>query len=401
MPTFSASWVFPISSPPIKNGVVTIDEDGVILNITESSQEPKAKSHHEGIIIPGFINTHCHLELSHMKGQVSEGKGMAGFISELVRLRRNKFTEEQIKTAVADAELEMIRNGIVAVGDISNTDHSFAQKAKGNIYYHTFIEVFDIDPDKAKEEFDKGIALQQKLKIQKTNSKSSLVPHAPYSVSPDLFELINEVKQEITCIHNQESKAENDLFIKKSGPLLDLFHSLGFDLDWIDETGKNSIRSTLPMLLRNKNIQLVHNTFTSKKDLSWAQSFVTNPIPGNEKMQLYWCTCPNANMYIENKLPDYKMFMDADAKVTVGTDSYASNHSLSIIDELKTITKLFPNIPLETLLKWSTANGAEFLGIEKTFGSIEKGKKPGLIVLEDCDLQSIKITENTKVNRLV
>ena len=370
----------------------------MIVSIETTNDKRQTTNRLSGIIIPGFINTHCHLELSHMRGMVSEGKGMAEFISELVP-KRNKFTQEQISNACADAEMEMIRNGIVAVGDISNTTDSFAQKAKGNIYYHTFIELFDIDPAKAKEEFDKGTDLKKKLLAAGSSFASSFVPHAPYSVSPDLFELLNEVKQEMTCIHNQESKAENDLFIKKRGPLLDLFHSLGFDLDWIEETGKNSIRSTLPQLLRNKRIQLVHNTFTSKKDLSWAQSFVTDPIPGNEKMQLYWCTCPNANMYIENKLPDYGMFIDADAKVTVGTDSYSSNWSLSILDELKTITKHFPQIPLETLLKWSTYNGAEFLGIEKTFGSIEKGKKPGLILLENCDGQ--KITEETRVNRLV
>jgi len=347
-----------------------------------------------GIIVPGFVNTHCHLELSHMKGQVSEGKGMADFISELVP-KRNKFTEEQIKIAIADAEAEMIANGIVAVGDISNTDHGFEQKEKANIYYHTFIEIFDLNPEKANEVFAQG----QNLKSQISNLKSSIVPHAPYSVTPDLFELINEVKQEISCIHNQESKTENELFNKKSGALLELFFKLGYDLDWIEETGKNSIRSSLPHLLRNKKIQLVHNTFTSKKDFAWAQSFVTNPIPGNDEIQLYWCTCPNANMYIENKLPDYSILING--KVTIGTDSYASNWSLSILDEMKTIQKHFSQISLEKLLEWGTKNGAEFLGIEKTFGTIEKDKKPGLNLIENVDLNSFSLTEKSSVKKLI
>src|ERR1051325_3098954 len=305
MRTFSASWIFPITSPPIKNGSITVDDNGKIVEIgtTNGNKSEGQTTNSDGIIVPGFINAHCHLELSHMKGQVREGQGMAGFISELVP-KRNQFPEEEIKKAAADAETEMMGNGIVAVGDISNTDHSFGQKAKANLHYHTFIEVFDIDPTKARSEFEKGITLQAKIK----GHTSSIVPHAPYTVSPELHDLIGEIKQEITCIHNQESKAENELFVKKSGALQELFHGLGFDLDWIEATGKNSIRSSLPHLLRNKRVQLVHNTFTSKKDIAWAQSFMSVPVPGNEQLQLYWCTCPNANLYIENKLPDYDIY---------------------------------------------------------------------------------------------
>ena len=326
---------------------------------------------------------------------------MVGFISEIVP-KRNTFGEEEIKQAIADAEAEMIRNGIVAVGDISNTDHSFEQKTKGNLFYHTFIELFDLDESKTKPEFEKGLELQKVLDRQSSinDHRSSLVPHAPYSVTPDLFALINELKQEIICIHNQESKPENELFVKKSGELYDRLYTQGFHLDWIEETGKNSIRSTLPLMFGSKRIQLVHNTFTSKKDLSWAQSFVKDPVPGAQT-QLYWCTCPNANLFIENKLPDYKLFMDAGAKMTIGTDSYASNHSLSILDEMKTIQRYFPMVKTETLIQWATINGAEFLGLERTFGSIEPGKKPGLNLIEGIDPESLQLTNKSKVTKLI
>ena len=242
---------------------------------------------------------------------------------------------------------------------------------------------------------------RKKLLSQIPNLSSCIVPHAPYSVSPELFLLISELKQEITTIHNQESKAENELFVKKSGSLMDMFWNSGNRLDWIEEIGKNSIRSSLPLLLRHKKIQLVHNTFTSKKDLAWAQSFVSNPIPENPELQIFWCTCPNANLYIENKLPDYTIFIEQNAKMTIGTDSYASNWSLSILDEMKTIQKQFPKIPLEQLLEWGTKNGAEYLGIEKTSGTIEKNKKPGLNLIENVDLNSFALTEKTSVRKLI
>jgi aminodeoxyfutalosine deaminase len=407
--SFSVSWVFPVSSPPIKNGIITVDDDGMIVEVGPANNEQSEKGGPAsggqttilpGIIIPGFINAHCHLELSHMKNQVSEGKGMAGFIGELVP-KRSKFSVNEIKAAAALAEGEMIRNGIVAVGDISNTDHSFEQKAKGNLYYHTFLEVFDIDPSKAQEEFDKGLQLRKQLQSSINNRQSSIVPHAPYTVTPELYELLSTVQQDITCIHNQESKGENELFNKKTGPLYQLFQQLGFDLDWIEETGKNSIRSSLAYLLRNKKVQLVHNTFTSKKDLGWAMSFEKDPPPGNKDLKLYWCTCPNANLYIEGRLPDYDLFIHAGATMTVGTDSYASNRSLSILDELKAIQKRHWKFELPMLVQWATKNGAEFLGIDKTFGTLEKGKKPGLVLIENCDLENLKLKPESMCRRLV
>ncbi|MEK6614508.1 MAG: amidohydrolase family protein, partial [Bacteroidota bacterium] len=125
MRTISADYIFPVASSPIKNGVVVVDGTGVIMEVTEDKgQGANEMEKHSGIIVPGFVNTHCHLELSHLKGQVTDRKGITGFISELVS-KRGAFSPEQIKLSIESAEDEMIRNGIVAVGDISNGDHSF------------------------------------------------------------------------------------------------------------------------------------------------------------------------------------------------------------------------------------------------------------------------------------
>jgi cytosine/adenosine deaminase-related metal-dependent hydrolase len=102
-------------------------------------------------------------------------------------------------------------------------------------------------------------------------------------------------------------------------------------------------------------------------------------------------------MYIENKLPNYTDFINANARVTIGTDSLASNWSLSVLDELKTISKYYPQIPLQTLLTWATKNGADFLGFTQ-LGTIEKGKKPGLNLLKNVELG--RITEKTEVMKL-
>lgn len=399
MRKLSADYIFTIASEPLQNGVITVDDAGVILEVSPDGREHPDTEIFEGIICPGFINTHCHLELSHMHSLLEEGTGMANFIKGILS-KRAIASAEQINAAIVDAENEMIRNGIVAVGDISNINKTFAQKEKGNLYYHTFIEVFNSNPAKAAEVFESGLVLEKEiLQAQQSKSTASIVPHAPYTMSKDLLILINEhaAKNKSTIsIHNQESQGEDDLFLTKSGDLFNLFTELGFDLSSFHPTGINALRSTFPFLTRAAKVLLVHNTFTSQADIHWSEELLRKMSGGTS--QLYWCTCPNANLYIENKLPNYDHFLEMNSRVTVGTDSLASNWSLSILDELKTITSYFPTISLQTLLTWATKNGADLLGINE-LGTIEKGKKPGLNLLKNVN--NFKISERTAVEKLV
>lgn len=393
----SADYIFPISSPPIKNGIITIDDDGTILEINK----PATNNQHlvdnieyfKGIICPGFINTHCHLELSHLRSHITERTGLAGFVKEILTKPFN-FTEEEIQQKIENAEAEMIKNGIVAVGDISNNNRTFEQKAKGNLLYHTFIEIYNMDENKAEEVFNKGVLLQQST--IDGGQLTSIVPHAPYTMSEQLLKLINNHALEthsIISIHNQECEAEGELFISKSGAMFETFISMGINPDIIRQTRINSLRSTLPFIKDARKILLVHNTYTTKDDIRFVSATFNSP-----SSSVYFCTCPNANIYIENNLPNYNLFIDENVTVTIGTDSLASNWSLSILDEIKTITKHYPLIPLQTLLTWATKNGAEFLGFDH-LGTIEKGKIPGLNLLTNID--GMRITHETQVIKLI
>ena len=135
---------------------------------------------------------------------------------------------------------------------------------------------------------------------------------------------------------------------------------------------------------------LVHNTFTTEEDMLFA---------GNQPMDISWCLCINANQYIENAMPPIELLRKNRCKIVLGTDSLASNHSLSILDEMKTITKHFPSIPVSELLKWATLNGAKALGMENQFGSFEKGKQPGVLLIEG--LSNDKLQEHSTVRRLL
>src|ERR1700712_5351889 len=204
MKSFKADYVFPVNTDPIKNGVVTVDDHGKILSVSDS-HPPDAKGgepqHLKGIICPGFINTHCHLELSHLKGQLSQQKGLINFIKEIQTLRTAD--NATILKAAEKADAEMYENGIVAVGDIANSNVSVPVKANSKIYYHTFVEAFSFLPEKAQEAFDKAVSLSKEFKPQ----SCSVTPHAPYSVSKELFKLIKKYSDtgtHLISIHNQE-----------------------------------------------------------------------------------------------------------------------------------------------------------------------------------------------------
>ena len=166
-------------------------------------------------------------------------------------------------------------------------------------------------------------------------------------------------------IHNQESQAENDFFEKGDGALMDMMENFNNDMSKFVKTEKSAVQSYLNRLPKDSPLLLVHNTFTSSEDIDVAESIHLN---------LYWCFCPKANLYIEDRLPAIPQFLKKKVKCTLGTDSLSSNDSLSIWEEILTIQKYYPEIALETLIQWASLNGAEFLGIDKDFGSLEVGK---------------------------
>lgn len=378
MHKISADWVFPVSSEPIEKAVIITDEEGKILAIESREQHDLASVQRvPGVLIPGFVNTHCHLELSHMKGKVDTGTGLIPFITSVVTQRNAP--AETILAAIQEAEQEMLNCGIVAVGDISNAPDTFATKAQGRMRYHTFLELFDfLQQDAAEKTLQDCLALYQKLELA-PDSKCSLSPHAPYSVSRPLFDKINEHNTDLSAtvsIHNQETPSEQALFLDKTGDFLTFYSKFGISLDAFEPIGKGSIYYALAHMNPAQRTLFVHNTLTNRADIEAAQAW---------SEQVYWATCPNANLYIENRLPDYSAFLDTNARMTIGTDSLTSNWQLSVLEEMKTIARYQSYVPFSSLLRWATLNGAEALGFADTLGSFEVGKTPGILQLQGLE----------------
>lgn len=372
----TADYLFPLHKAPIKEGVLQISDKGEVIALFENRNEiPQHKLEvFDGVICPGFVNAHCHLELSHLLGIAEKGKGFLDFVATVQK--RNNFTKDKIESAIENAEQQMIANGIVAVGDICNTSDTLLQKQKGNLQYYNFIETFGVHENNIEAILNTSIHLRNQFRYSKM--QATIVPHAPYSAPPKIMrkiaDLIDE-KDALLTIHMQETLAENELFESKKGIFYNWLSSITANSEiW----GKRNRSIDVLAELGHNKILLVHNTFSKKEDIT----------------DNHYCTCPKANLYIENSLPDYSIFNSE--KLCVGTDSLASNNSLSILEELLVLQEN-SDFDMNTLLKIACKNGAEALGFEQ-LGSFEKGKIPGANLIQNLD--EMKINKRSIIKKL-
>ena len=369
-----------------EDAVLITDSKGVVSELVNIEDAGEGVEELAGILTPGLINAHCHLELSHLKGVIPPHTGLIEFLCSVVTKRN--FPREVIDEAIVAAEQEMYNNGIVAVGDIGNTADTAFVKSTGRICWQNFVEVLSMTDAQAEQELTHYKKVADQLSNSLVNAalphRTSLVPHAPYTISPSTFQSLNDLTEgRIISMHNQEHPAEDVLYQTGSGDYLKLFRVFGLDESPFPVTGKTSIRSVLPYFNKRQQIFLVHNTYMPQEDIEWANDYAES-----NGIKLVYCLCPSANLYIENKLPDTKLFASLDCLLVLGTDSYSSNWQLSIAEEIRVLHE-HQKISLASLLRMATMNGALALRWQDMLGSFEKGKQPGVVLLAE-DLRSVK-----------
>lgn len=397
MRKFSAHYIFLGTGIVLEKGILTLSDDGTVTDIIDTKgelEEMAGVEFYSGALVPGFVNAHCHLELSHLHGIFPEKTGLPGFLKKVVDHRNSEagLVIEEAKKA----DFELWRNGVVAVGDVSNSNATFQLKSESQIVYHTFIETLGFSPLRAEKAFAWAETCYKEA--QSLGMQASIVPHAPYSISRELFENISEFaadNRSVLSMHNQECSAEDDLYISGEGEIArHLAENLGIDLSFFKPSGKSALETVINWLPIENNLLLVHNIGTRQKDINLIQS--------TRAMNKTWFVlCPNSNLYIADRLPDIELFRKNRLPICLGTDSLSSNRKLSMLDEIRTIQTHFPAIPFGEIVIWATRNGAEALEMNEWAGTIEKGKKPGINLITGMDLQHLQLLTQSKVKRLI
>jgi cytosine/adenosine deaminase-related metal-dependent hydrolase len=391
MKHFTAQYIITNTGPILKRAVLTTKDDGTIVGIEDTMGDLKEKHSTEfynGVIIPGFVNCHCHLELSHMKDNTPEQEGLSGFIQQIRRTR--DYNKNEIISCLSAADKQLYNNGTVLCADICNTSDSFSVKKESRITYINLLEVFGLDPEKAVKRFYEITAVARKA--IEADLEYSFVPHSVYSMSLTLFRLLRNasINNRVTSVHFMESAEEKTFIMNRTGLLMSSYQQSGLLPNRLETVISHS-DAVLNEITRSGNLILVHNTFVDRNTIRTIK----------ERDRLFWCLCPNSNIYIEKKVPPLKLLLEEGCEIVIGTDSLASNSHLSILEEIRTLHSSFPEVPLMDLIRWATLNGAKALGKEEQFGKIEAGMKPGLLLLQNIDLQNMKLLPESFVTRLI
>jgi len=363
--------------------VLIASEDGTIIDLVPLSEAGDGVQVLEGVLCPGFVNAHCHLELSHLKGHIPPQTGMVNFLQQVMQLRR--FRMEEKRQAMEAALAEMVGNGVVATGDISNTTDSIAAKQGSSIYFHNFIEITGFVPGTAEQRWQDGLAVAAAFTEAFGAERVTITPHAPYSVSLPLFnQCIAAATGQVLSLHLMESEEEIAFFTEKLGDFNRLYAQLGVHIDFFKPTGSNSLRYLWPIMQPHGRWLWVHNTETSLHDLQWLDAH------GANWSNLFFCLCPAANQYINMATPALHRYRQQyPLQLCLGTDSLAGNYYLNPLYEMRLLQKHGKLKDLGYLLQMATLNGAKALGIDQRFGSFEPGKKPGILLVKGLEGDTI------------
>ena len=361
----------------VPHPVVSLDDEGRIVSLEQWQQLDSLSSteFYAGVLCAGFVNAHCHLELSYLRGAIARGTGFAGFACAIGQVRGNFSTEER-QRALQAADARMWSEGVQAVADIVNDESSFQRKEQSRIYYKSFAELFGLN------------SVADGVKHLCTLPNCSPTPHSIYSVQDEAFRSVAELAaDEPLSIHFMESPDEAALY-SGEGSLAAWYERMGWTCDFLHYgSPAKRITGSLP---GDKRLMLVHNCCVAEEDIELINNHFVNPVA--------WVLCPRSNDYISGLKPPVELLRRHSDMICVGTDSLASNDSLSIIEELK----MFEGVPLAEVVKWATINGARALGVEKEIGSVEVGKCPGLVLIEGVEYaDDLRLTPHSTSRRII
>ena len=380
MKVFRASWLCPITRPPIANGWLAVDA-GRVAGVGERLDDaPRAPIRDLGrvAILPGLVNAHTHLELSWLRGRVPPAATFVDWIKQLFITRGGRHErpdDPAVLDAARDAILELRECGIAAVGDISNSLATVAPLRESGLRGVVFHELLGFNLPHGHRIEETRSARDEARAIGGDDVRISVAPHACYSVSPEMFQAIRaELDRQpvrITSVHVGESESEMQFLEHGGGPWPGMLRWVG---SWVEEwqpprCGPVEFLNTLRFL--DAQTLVVHGVQLSDDSLVRLRSLGCTLV-----------TCPRSNQWVGVGVPPIERFYASGVPVAVGTDSLASVEDLNVFSELKTMRWLAPSVPARTLLESATLVGARALGLGAQLGSLDVGKLAETIAVD-------------------
>jgi len=364
----------------IADGAVAVSASGEVLEVGRASDLlPRHAGipveRVRGVVFPGLVNAHAHVELSVLLGRVPGGGGFVSWVDRFVATRTEVMEDEEAD-AIERAAADLDAFATTAVGDVTNrltAVHALARRGIGGIVLH---EVFGMNI----EPLQRRVAslaedVEKEVGAWPTPDLSyAVAPHTLYTTHPEMVEVLAHLARErgvVTSLHLAEHAAERRALETGEGPMV----------DWLAKrTRTPASEFTWPHLppievadrlgALGPHVLAVHLTDARPEELAKVAERRAPVV-----------LCPRSNLYIELRLPPLLAMRAAGIEPALGTDSLASNATLDVLAEARALADRFPDVPAKDLLRMATWNGARAIG-RADLGRLAKGARPGVAVVD-------------------
>jgi cytosine/adenosine deaminase-related metal-dependent hydrolase len=359
---FRAGWVLPVEAPPIRNGAVAVDE-GHVAWVGPADEAPAAPVSDlgKGVLLPGFVNAHCHLELTHLAGLDRTG-GFVPWVERLVAARTAQGMEP-VRAGAVRGLAHLLDTATVAVGDVSNTLLHLDLLALAPVQAVVFYEVLGFDPGRAPaivaEAERRLAALDPSLPTRGVHVR--LGAHAPHSVSAELFALLRE-RGGPAFLHLAESPAEVQYLHDGTGAWADFLRARAGEVPY-EPPGVSPVRYAERLGVLHPRLVAAHCVQADAGDRRLLAARGVNAV-----------LCPSSNRNLGCGLPDLPALLADGVALALGTDSLASGDTLDVRDEAVLLHEAFAGVPAERLVHMLTAGGAAALGLPD-LGALVSGRR--------------------------
>lgn len=364
----------------MEDGGVVV-RDGIIIDIGRSFDLKKIypeaiqRDLEDVILMPGLINAHIHLDYTMMRHQLEPRSTFASWIESLNKIKFS-LQEEEIISAIMEGAKELRQWGCTTAANIISFPNLLQKLPEFPLRLLHLIEVMDIrGAQQGKEGLKRAESFFEKNHQNDIGKKIKfgISPHSPQTASPDLYRTAGQLVEQYRipfCTHLAESKEEFEMFVQGNGSLFDFLKKFGRDMS--DCGFQTPLQALLTNNLLPHSAMLVHMNCLTKED---------HELLAKHENNFFVVHCPKTHQFFDRATFDWKFFYDCGYRLSLGTDSLASNDELNLFSEMQLFVKTAPDLVLEEVLKMVTLHPAEALGMKGRLGELSVGAFADMIAI--------------------